>query len=345
MPDKASRLLGRAARRYGLVACISGRAAADARRLVGVGGIAYAGSHGAELLEPGATRARISPAFESWAGRVADFVADRDDPELRRLRIRIERKGPIVAFHWRGVPDEDAARTRVEGIAREAEAAGLDFHWGRKVLEVRPPVPVDKGQAVRELVERSGVRIGALRRRRCDRPRCVRRARLAGSRRQARRGGQDRRPLGGGPGRDRRAGRSGRRRHGRLRRGSGSAARRMRFPDFLRTSVSALRRGGHRARGGGDRRRRRQGRPHASLRRARLVGHRRRRGPVARPPARGHAGHRPRARRRTYSVRPAGARARSDPLQPAVGARAVHGRLRGGRVPRSRRSPRSLPDT
>jgi len=156
--DKASRLLGRAARRYGLVACISGRAAADARRLVGVGGIAYAGSHGAELLEPGAARARISPAFESWADRVAGFTADRDDPELRRLRVRIERKGPIVAFHWRGVPDEDAARTRLEGVAQEAEADGLDFHWGRKVLEIRPPVPVDKGQAVRELVERSGVR-------------------------------------------------------------------------------------------------------------------------------------------------------------------------------------------
>jgi len=159
VPDKASRLLGRAARRYRLVACISGRAAADARRLVGVGGIAYAGSHGAELLEPGATKARISPAFESWTGRVARFAAARDDAELRRLRVRIERKGPIVAFHWRGVPDEDAARTRLEGFAREAEADGLDFHWGRKVLEIRPPVPVDKGQAVRELVERSAVRV------------------------------------------------------------------------------------------------------------------------------------------------------------------------------------------
>jgi len=158
VPEGTSRVLGSLARRYGLVACISGRAAADARRLVGVGGIAYAGSHGAELLEPGASRARISPAFASWADRVDRFVTERDDVELRRLRVRIERKGPIVAFHWRGVPDEDAARTRLEGFAHEAEAAGLDFHWGRKVLEIRPPVPVDKGQAVHELVQRSRVR-------------------------------------------------------------------------------------------------------------------------------------------------------------------------------------------
>jgi trehalose 6-phosphate phosphatase len=37
-------------------------------------------------------------------------------------------------------------------VAEEAEAAGLATHWGRKVLEIRPPVPLDKGRALRELV-------------------------------------------------------------------------------------------------------------------------------------------------------------------------------------------------
>jgi trehalose 6-phosphate phosphatase len=158
VPEDVSRLLGRLARRYGCVACVSGRSAAEARRLVGVGGISYAGSHGAELLEPGSPRARVVPAFKSWEGRVRRFAAERDTPELRRLRVRIEDKGPISAFHWRSVPDEDAARTHIDGIAREAEAAGLATHWGRKVLEVRPPVPIGKGQAVRDLVSRTRVR-------------------------------------------------------------------------------------------------------------------------------------------------------------------------------------------
>jgi trehalose 6-phosphate phosphatase len=147
-------LLGRLARRYACVACVSGRSAADARRLVGVGSIAYAGSHGAELLEPGSSTPRIVPAFKSWERRVKRFVAAQDAAELRRLRIRIEDKGPIMTFHWRGVPDEEAARAHVEEIARAAAAGGLQPHWGRKVLEVRPPVPVDKGQAVRDLVTR-----------------------------------------------------------------------------------------------------------------------------------------------------------------------------------------------
>jgi trehalose 6-phosphate phosphatase len=154
-------LLGRLARRYCCVACVSGRSAAEARRLVGVGGIAYAGSHGAELLEPGAATPRTNPAFKSWEGRVKQFVAGRDRPDLRRLRVRIEDKGPIMALHWRGAPDEAAARARVEEVAGEAEEAGLATHWGRKVLELRPPVSFDKGQAVRDLVERSGAR-GAL---------------------------------------------------------------------------------------------------------------------------------------------------------------------------------------
>jgi trehalose 6-phosphate phosphatase len=151
-------LLSRMARRYATVACISGRSAAEARRLVGVGGIAYAGSHGAELLEPGAARPRVNAAFAEWEEPVKAFVADRDGPDFRRLRVRIEDKGPIAALHWRGAPDEEAAHAHLEGVARDAEAAGLATHWGRKVLELRPPVPFDKGRAVRDLVGASEAR-------------------------------------------------------------------------------------------------------------------------------------------------------------------------------------------
>jgi trehalose 6-phosphate phosphatase len=158
VPPQVSRLLGRLGRRYGLVACVSGRAAAEARRLVGVGSIAYAGSHGAELLEPSSSDPQPIPEFKSWEGPVREFAAQRDGAELRKLQVRIEDKGPIAAFHWRGARDEDAAHERVQALAAEAEAEGFVTHWGRKVLEVRPPVPLDKGRAVRDLVGRAGVR-------------------------------------------------------------------------------------------------------------------------------------------------------------------------------------------
>jgi trehalose 6-phosphate phosphatase len=158
VPEATSRLLGRIARRYRVVACISGRGAAEARRIVGVGGIAYAGSHGAELLLPGQSQAELVPAFATWTDRVRDFALGKDSPELRMMRVRIEDKGAIMAFHWRGARDEAAALTQIEAIAAEAEGAGFFTHWGRKVLEIRPPVAIDKGQAVRELLRRTPVR-------------------------------------------------------------------------------------------------------------------------------------------------------------------------------------------
>ena len=157
--EETSVLLGRLGRRYATVACVSGRPVAEARRLVGVGAIAYVGSHGAEVLHAGAKRPQLVDAFASWEGRVRAFVEGRaNEGDFKVLRIRLEDKGPIKAFHWRGSPDEPAAETILQGVAQEAQAEGLDIHWGRKVLEIRPPVPVDKGQGVRALVEASPVR-------------------------------------------------------------------------------------------------------------------------------------------------------------------------------------------
>jgi trehalose 6-phosphate phosphatase len=157
--EGASRLLGRLGRRYRLVACVSGRPVAEARRLVGVGAIGYVGSHGAEIQAPGEQQPRLVDAFASWQGKVADFVAEQqEDRDSRVLRVRVEDKGPIKAFHWRGAPDEEAAHTWLVGVGEKAEDAGLDIHWGRKVLEIRPPVHVDKGEGIRSLVEARPIR-------------------------------------------------------------------------------------------------------------------------------------------------------------------------------------------
>ena len=41
----------------------------------------------------------------------------------------------------------------VEGIAADAEAGGLKTHWGRKVLEIRPPVRINKGAGIESFLE------------------------------------------------------------------------------------------------------------------------------------------------------------------------------------------------
>jgi trehalose 6-phosphate phosphatase len=152
VPESTRIAMVAVARRYRLVACVSGRTASDARRVVSIGSIAYIGNHGGELLRPGAAQAEVEPEYAHWSRRVQEFAARVDTRELQRLRVRTEDKGAIVAWHWRGAPDEEAARALVERIAHDAEAAGLEPHWGRKVLEVRPPVKVDKGSAVQRLL-------------------------------------------------------------------------------------------------------------------------------------------------------------------------------------------------
>ena len=86
-----------------------------------------------------------------------EFLRDTDTTELMRLRVRLEDKGVIAGYHWRGAPDEDTALAAVEGIARRAEDAGLNTHWGRKVLEVRPPVRIDKGAGIESFLKDTDV--------------------------------------------------------------------------------------------------------------------------------------------------------------------------------------------
>ena len=146
------------AKRYGLVACVTGRRATVARRIVSLGSITYVGNHGAEILRGGQTEPEQDPEVAAWSQRMAAFADGAHTEVLDRLRIRTEDKDVIRAFHWRGAPDEAAAEAAVRDLAETAEADGFVTHWGRKVLEVRPPVALDKGRGVRQLIEGSAMR-------------------------------------------------------------------------------------------------------------------------------------------------------------------------------------------
>ena len=135
VPEETRGELRRLRTRYALVACISGRAGADAARVVGVPELTYVGNHGLEL-EDGA---------DEWAGRLHDFLAGTTWP-------RIEDKTLTAALHYRGSPDEAAARRELDAIADRARAAGFIARYGRKVLELVPPLDANKGTAVRKLL-------------------------------------------------------------------------------------------------------------------------------------------------------------------------------------------------
>jgi trehalose 6-phosphate phosphatase len=151
VPEATRRLLRELASRYGLVACVSGRQALDARRVVGLDEVAYSGNHGFELLLPGESQPRPDPSLDGHDEDARDFVAGLG-ADLERAGIRTEDKGAIVALHWRGAPNEGEAESLASEIASDAEWNGLVAHRGRKVLEIRPNVAINKGIAVAALI-------------------------------------------------------------------------------------------------------------------------------------------------------------------------------------------------
>jgi len=161
VPERATELLVELSGRYGLVGCISGRRAREARRLVGVEGIAYAGNHGLELLAAGADAPSFDPALRGREGDAAAFVAELDADALAKAGLRVEDKGPIQALHWRGAEDEQRAEARAHEVAADAGRAGLELRWGRKVLELRPPGGGGKDAAVAALLSAHGVGMAA----------------------------------------------------------------------------------------------------------------------------------------------------------------------------------------
>jgi trehalose 6-phosphate phosphatase len=152
VPERTRELLRALAERYGLVGCLSGRRALEARRIVGLDELAYSGNHGFELLLPGEEEVQPDPSLDGHEDDAPKFVESLDRSELERVGIRTEDKGAIVALHWRGAENEGAAESLAHEIASEAEWKELIPHRGRKVLEIRPNVAINKGIAVAALV-------------------------------------------------------------------------------------------------------------------------------------------------------------------------------------------------
>jgi trehalose 6-phosphate phosphatase len=152
VPEHTRELLRNIAERYALVGGISGRRALDARRIVGLDELAYSGNHGFELLLPGDEEVRPDPSLDGHEDDAPGFVAELDRSELERVGIRTEDKGAIVGLHWRGAENEGAAESLAHEIASECEWKGLVPHRGRKVLEIRPNVAINKGIAVAALL-------------------------------------------------------------------------------------------------------------------------------------------------------------------------------------------------
>ena len=156
VPDETREVVSALARRPGThVAIVSGRGAADASRLVGVSGLWVIGNHGFEVVEPSGAHVvdpRVAPHLEG-----IEEAARRLTPYAAAIPgAFVEDKRFTLSVHYR-LADRAAIAALRDEVQRVADALALRTMNGKELVEVRPPVAVDKGTASLSLAESLGV--------------------------------------------------------------------------------------------------------------------------------------------------------------------------------------------
>jgi trehalose 6-phosphate phosphatase len=138
----------------GRVGVVSGRPVDFLAEHLPVAGLTLVGQYGIESYADGVRT--VDPRTKPYLDRIAEAAALA---EARLPGIYVERKGETaITLHWRTASDR---AEEVSGVAADLAAQfGLDApQRGRKAVELRPPVPVDKGTVVAQLV--AGFAVGA----------------------------------------------------------------------------------------------------------------------------------------------------------------------------------------
>jgi len=137
------------------VAFVTGRAAADGRRLVDVPNSWTIGNHGVELIDPtGAIR--VNPASEAYGPSVARAVELLRDRVGGIRGVLVEDKTWTVSVHVR-LADDDVIPDVEREVASIGRELGLRELRGKKIFELRPPIAIHKGVALLDLAAALGV--------------------------------------------------------------------------------------------------------------------------------------------------------------------------------------------
>lgn len=136
------------------VALVSGRSAEDTMRVAPVSKAWVVGNHGFEVRSPDG-QVKTNNEAVPYEHAVAD-AASWLEPITRATEGAIlENKRWTLSLHYRLVSPHEVEQLLAR--AREvALAAGLRVTEGKKIVELRPPVEIDKGTAALALAEELG---------------------------------------------------------------------------------------------------------------------------------------------------------------------------------------------
>jgi len=152
--SEARDALRRLAGRLSLVGAVTGRAADDGVAMVGIPDLLVVGNHGMEWLHRG--NRWVHPAAEARRAALTSVLSEIGESVTAAgiaEGIVLEDKRLSASVHYRLAADPLAARDVILAAAEAAaERHGLKITEGRFVVELRPPMVINKGTAIAELV-------------------------------------------------------------------------------------------------------------------------------------------------------------------------------------------------
>jgi len=157
VPEETRRLLRGLIGKGVRVALVTGRSLEAARAMVRVEGVVFAAEHGLRLWLDGQLEA--APGLAEYEALAGQAQAELRQTERQVPGVQVENKGPLLAVHYRRAKKPRAAREAVLAAVEHCAAARrFRLHEGRMVVELRPPLDIDKGTAAVRLVERLGLK-------------------------------------------------------------------------------------------------------------------------------------------------------------------------------------------
>lgn len=160
VPDETRRTLeGFAALDHVRLVFVTGRAAADGRRLAAVANSWTIGNHGIEVIDP-AGALRVNSSAEAFGPAIAEAARRLSEALAQVAGVFIENKTWTLSVHVRlAAPDAiPKVEREVTEVAREL---GLRELHGKKIFELRPPVVINKGTALVDLAQMLDLPSGA----------------------------------------------------------------------------------------------------------------------------------------------------------------------------------------
>lgn len=137
------------------IAVVSGRALADISRRVGLKNIVYVGNHGFEIKGP---KIEFKSPVPIKYRKALEEIKEKLSVSLASVKgVLIEDKGFSLSLHYRLVEKKRAAAVKADFYAAVLlyELRGvISVRSGKMSLEVRPPLPWNKGKVVLWLLGR-----------------------------------------------------------------------------------------------------------------------------------------------------------------------------------------------